>query len=127
MVKYDRFLQEVKSLDFIRNQEMADAAVKAVLGMLASSMNENHARRFTNNLPDPLTYERLVGHQAKPIAPSLGQVIGEISTIFRIDYDQAHRLIDTVFRTTKQAVGENVLTEVESDLPSDVVNEIERM
>ncbi|MBI1912916.1 MAG: DUF2267 domain-containing protein [Deltaproteobacteria bacterium] len=125
MVEYKRFLQDVKVLDFITTSDEADAVVKAVLGILASSMEEPEARKFTGNLPQPLTYERLRGMQTKTIAPSLDQIVSEIGNQFRLENDQAKRLVDTVFHTTRTVIGENVLTEVESDLPTDVAKELE--
>src|SRR5436309_1356740 len=60
---YQQFIQETRKLDFIPDEETADAAVKAALGVLASRLDEEHARKFTAKLPEPLTYERLRGHQ----------------------------------------------------------------
>lgn len=125
MVEYKRFLQDVKVLDFITTSDEADAAVKAVLGILASSMEEPEARKFTGNLPAPLTYERLRGMQTKTVAPSLDRIVSEIGNQFHLENDQAKRLVDTVFHTTRTVIGENVLTEVESDLPTDVAKELE--
>lgn len=126
MLEYRRFLQDVKNLEFIRNQETADSAVKAIIGMLASSVEDGHARELTKSLPEPLTYERLRSRQAREIAPNLGQFIGQIRTRLRLGQDEARKLIDTVFHTTKEVVGMNVISDIEGDLPKDVAEEMER-
>lgn len=127
MVTYKKFLQDVKSLEFVTNNEMADSAVKAILGIVASSLQEEQAIRLAENLPEPLTFEKLRSHQKRAIAPTLKEFVSEISAQFRLDYNQAHELVDTVFHTTKEVVGLNVISDIEEDLPSDVAEEIERV
>ncbi len=52
---YEKLLEAVQEFDFIPDPKTADAALKAVLGILASAMDENLARDFTDSLPGPLT------------------------------------------------------------------------
>lgn len=124
-MEYSRFLDEVGKLHFIRTGERADAAVKAVLGVLASSMGEAEARRFTGRLPEPLTYEKLRGHQARPVDITIEEYFAEIAAQFKISPEEAKTLIDSVFRLTKEAVGEDLLSEIEYDMPPDVAEELD--
>jgi hypothetical protein len=53
-------------LDFISDEPMGDAVVKAVMGILASSLEQGLAHALAESLPEPLTYERLRGHRQDP-------------------------------------------------------------
>lgn len=122
---YRSFLEGVKKLAFIRTDEKADAAVKAVLGILASSMNREQAEKFTARLPEPLTISTLRSHQARPLDITIEEFFDEIGAQFRLNPDQAKILVDTVFRLAKDAVGEDTITEIEFDMPPDVAEELE--
>lgn len=124
-MEYQKFLSDVENLGYFDDLETADAAVKAVLGILASSMEEEQAKRLIERLPEPLSYERLRGHQARPIDITLEEYISEIGAEFNLNDDNARELVDTVFHTTKEAVGEDAITELELDMPSDVAEELE--
>ncbi len=90
---YDKLLEAVKELDFIPDPETADAAVKAVLGILASAMNEDLDREFTESLPEPLTYDRLRGHQARPLEIDVERYIDGLAAQFCLPEEQARQLI----------------------------------
>lgn len=92
-MSYEKLLEAVQELDFIPDPKTADAAVKAVLGILASAMEENLAREFTESLPGPLTYDRLRGHQARPLKIDADRYIGELVAQFRLSEEQARQLI----------------------------------
>ena len=122
---YQKFLDTVKRLQFIRTEAAADAAIKAVLGILASSMNREQAEKFVSRLPEPLTIETLRSHQARPLDITIEEFFDEIGSEFKLNPDQAKKLVDTVFRLTKDAVGEETITEVEFDMPAEVAEELE--
>ena len=124
-MEYSRFVDRVKDLDFVGSYERADGVIKAVLGILASSMDEEHAKKLTGRLPEPLTFERLRGHQARPVDITIEGFFSEIGAQFRINPDQAKKAVDTVFRLCKEAVGEDTVSEVEYDMPPDVAEELE--
>ncbi len=90
---YDKLLEAVKELDFIPDPETADAAVKAVLGILASAMNEDLEREFTESLPELLTYDRLRGHQARPLEIDVERYIDGLAAQFCLPEEQARQLI----------------------------------
>lgn len=122
---YRTFLDAIKRLQFIRTEEAADAAIKAVLGILASSMNQEQAEKFISRLPEPLAIEPLRSPQAPQLDITIEEFFDEIGAEFKLNPEQAKKLVDTVFRLTKDAVGEETITEVEFDMPADVAEELE--
>ncbi|MHB9028506.1 MAG: DUF2267 domain-containing protein [Candidatus Latescibacterota bacterium] len=116
---YNNFVQNVQNLDFIDSRETADAAVKAVLGVLASRMTEEQARMLTQKLPYPLNLEKLRGHQKHVLGISPDQYIGVIRTQFNLSEDQTRVLIDTVLRSTKETLGEETFAELQEHIPSE--------
>lgn len=122
---YRNFVEGVKKMQFIRTEEKADAAIKTVLGILASSMTGEQAEKFASRLPEPLTAELLRGHQARPLDITIEEFFDEVGAEFSLNPDQSKKLVDTVFRLAKQAVGEETITEVEYDMPPDVAEELE--
>jgi hypothetical protein len=92
-MNYEKLLEAVQELGFIADPKTADAAGKAVLGILAGAMHEGLAREFTESLPGPLTYDRLRGHQAKPMKIDADGYIGELAAQFRLPEEQARLLI----------------------------------
>ena len=124
-MEYSRFVNEITNLDFIGSTDKADAVIKATLGILASSMDEEHARKLTERLPEPLTFEKLRSHQSRPVDITIEEFFSEIGAQFRINPDQAKTAVDTVFRLCKEAVGEDTISEIEYDMPPDVAEELE--
>ncbi|MHB9155522.1 MAG: DUF2267 domain-containing protein [Endomicrobiales bacterium] len=119
-MEYDRFIQEVRKLGFIKDQDSADAAVKAVLGILASRLKEPQARGLSARLPAPLDYEKLRSHQAKvALMISVDEYLAELSSQFKITLDQAGQLARTVLHVAKQAVGSDTAAELEENLSPD--------
>lgn len=118
-ISYQQFVDEVNRFEFIEDIEMADAVVKAVLGIVASRMEEGPAREFIVKLPEPLTIQKLRGHQVNITEISAGQYIDEIMEMFDLNEDQAMEVIKRVWHVTKQAVGEEVMHDVEDALPFD--------
>lgn len=124
-MEYARFIDEVKKLDFIGSEDRADALIKASLGILASSMEEKEARKFTGKLPEPLTFEKLRSHQARPVEITIEEFFSEIGAQFRINPEQAKTAVDTVFHLVKEAVGAHTVSEAEYSMPPDVAEELE--
>ncbi len=122
---YRSFVEGVKKLQFIRTEEKAEEAIKAVLGILASSMGAEQAEKLFSRLPEPLTMENLRSRQARPLDITIEEFFDEVGAEFNLAPDQSKKLVDTVFRLAKYAVGEDTITEVESDMPPDVAEELE--
>ena len=118
-MEYNDFIEDVMSLGFISDEYTADAAVKATLGILASKMKEEEAKKLTAELPDPLTLEKLRGHQQRVTPTTVEQYIEEISDEFLLNHEEARELVDTVLHTAKDAVGGETLSEIEKKLPPD--------
>lgn len=119
-MEYNDFIRKVRDLDFIKDQDTADAAVKAVLGILTSRLKEPLAHKLTDRLPEPLSYEKLRSHQKSvAIAISVESYVSEIATQFNISRDQAGTLVKTVLNITKNALDPATLDEFKQYLSSD--------
>lgn len=116
---YEKYLKAVEMLDFVDSTESADSKVKAVLGTLASRLHDREARMLIEHLPEPLTYERLVGHRVSITDITTEQFIRDIQQQFRLDEDEAILLIDTVLGVAKEDLDEETLREIENSLPED--------
>lgn len=117
-MEYEQFLDAATELPFIPDRETADAAVKAVLGILASKLDEEQAHQLTDNLPEPLNYQRLHSHQARKLPISADEYIAVICEQFKLDDIQASELIQETLRVTKAAVKDKI-QELTSRLPAD--------
>ncbi len=98
---YQTLLQKVESLNFVSDENRADAMIKSVLGQFASQMQEDQAMKFTADLPEPLNFEKLRGHQEYVSSISLDQFVTNVSEQFDIKNDQVLTLVQTVFHTLK--------------------------
>lgn len=116
---YNDFVNAVENLGYFEDRERAESAVKAALGILASRLEEDEARALTADLPDPLTFEKLRGHQANVTDITFDQYIAELAIAFGLDEDEAHTLVNSVFHLMKDSLEEGVLDEVEGNLPRD--------
>lgn len=103
----DYYKETVQALDFIPDEETADKGIKAVLGILASKLDEQEAREFTAELPDYLDYETLRGHQKKPTPVSPYEAVEGIANELNLELGQANELMNKVISVAKeQAKGE---------------------
>ena len=100
-MEYNQMLQKVQELDFVSNKDTADAMIKSVLGHLASRMKEAQARKFTQDLPQPLSLEKLRGHQVNNPTISLDQFVNDLRDQFHITNEQVQSLIKTILHTVK--------------------------
>lgn len=117
-MNYDRFLEEAEKLEFVPDRHAADSMVKAALGMLASRLDERHAREFTSKLPGPLDYDRLRGHQAHQATTPAEYDIRALARQFNIGVHDAERLMSCVLAVAREAVGAGTFEEMEHHLPA---------
>lgn len=113
------FIQPLTKLNFIEDKATADAATKAVLGILVSAVNEEDARKLTQYLPKPLDLDRLRGMQASPTPVAYKGCVGEIARQFQLPQAEAEELTRQILIHTKAAVGETTLMEVSKSLSED--------
>lgn len=118
-MEYNDFLTRVQNLGFIHTQDRADAATKAVLGILASRMKEEDARRLVDRLPEPLTYDKLRGHQANATNITAQQYVDEIAEQFHLDREEAKALVATVLHAARETVGEDTFQQFSKHVPPD--------
>lgn len=118
-MEYPSYIKQVTDLEFIKDEQTADAAIKAVLGILASRMEEEDARKLCQSLPQPLDCNILRGHQVRPLEISVDQYFIEIGNQFNLDYNQARVLVTRVLHCVKESLERPVIDEVEEGLPGD--------
>jgi uncharacterized protein (DUF2267 family) len=123
---YQDFIDEILDMGFVQDEDTADAIVKAVLGILASRIDEPQARLLVDSLPDPLTLDRLRGYQELNMDISADEYFDVIAEQFDLDRDQAERVVERVFEILKDGIDVDTLLEIEECLPSDWVAVIER-
>jgi uncharacterized protein (DUF2267 family) len=109
---YSAFVDAAAEFGFVPDRKTAEAIVKAVLGILASSLTEPLARTLTDFLPKPLDYERLRGHQAKPVAITGDLYIKAVSSQFKLSADDARRVIRTILRLAETKMGSKEIREI---------------
>jgi uncharacterized protein (DUF2267 family) len=116
---YEEIVMRVEDFGFVRNRDMADAVVKAALGILASRLDEGQARKFTERLPDPLNLELLRGHQERPVEASFDDYVEKLAGQFKISPEDARKLVNRIFHLAKEIVGEEIAREMQTRLPPD--------
>jgi uncharacterized protein (DUF2267 family) len=119
-MEYREFIDYIGTLDFVQDNETADAMVKAVLGILCSSVDEPIAHQLTENLPEPLTVETLRSHQLRKEQPTLDNYVQEIRTQFGISDSQAVDVVDHVVRITRDAAGAETWNRFTEHLPAEL-------
>ncbi|MGM0427998.1 MAG: DUF2267 domain-containing protein [Thermodesulfobacteriota bacterium] len=114
---YQEFIEDIQSLSFIEDEETADAAIKAVLGIMSSSVEEDIARRMTVALPEPLNIRKLRGHQDPVVPVTFEQCVTQIVEQFQLEEANARRLTNAVLRSTRAALGGEKLGQIEALFP----------
>jgi uncharacterized protein (DUF2267 family) len=118
-MEYRDLVNAVQDFEFIKDEETAGAAVKAVLGVLASRLEENVARELANSLPKQLDYGTLRGRQMYVTNVSVQQYLEIIAKQFNLGHDDAWRLVRTVLHTVKDGIAEEVIDDIQEALPTD--------
>lgn len=108
----------VQSLDYINDDETAEETVKAVTGIIASSVDEQTARDFTAALPKELDYDTLRGNQKYRNLDTPDDCIGVLKNQFGWHDEQALTAMWKVTNIIAQnAPGE--ISELLTRLPSE--------
>lgn len=118
-MQYAVLISEVRGLPFIGDDDAADAAIKSILGHIASRMSARDAEHMTARLPAELSYQKLRGRQKHPTTISAERFLIDLGEQFMIGRDQALLLVDTLIHSLKHHVGPHALIEWEDALPDD--------
>jgi uncharacterized protein (DUF2267 family) len=113
MVEYTQFLDRARRMEFVKDP---DAAVKAVYGVLASRLEENDARQFTERLPEPLTIDKLRGQQV-PTRISVDDALTSLAEQLHISRGQAGKLLMSLTRFARESIGREVFEQAAKNLP----------
>ena len=114
---YQEFIDDIKVLDFIKDDNTADAAIKAVLGIMTGNIKEEDAKFITGALPEPLQLPKLKEYQKNRNPVTFSQCILRLAQEFDMNESRARILADTVLRSTRAALGGERLGQVEEILP----------
>ncbi len=98
----DSFIPVIHTFDFIDSEEMSQASIKAVLGVVVSSLSEETARDFTAHLPDWLDFETLWGNQEDRTASTPEDCKEMLKNTFNFDDNQAEALMYKVISIAVQ-------------------------
>ena len=115
---YSEMTKRVRKLDFIGNDQAANAAVKTVLDGLACRLNDEQAHTLADKFPGHLALERCESENKKIETLPVADYIAGISTQFKISVYQARTLVRNVLYFTKEAFGANVILDIRS-MPAD--------
>lgn len=119
-MEYNQLIQTAKKFNFIgENEQQADAAVKATMGIIASRMSEENAKDFANSLPEPLTLEKLRSHQENENELSPNEHFKVIATQFNINEEEAQRMVKDVLHTATEDLSEEQFNSWKQKLPQD--------
>lgn len=114
-MKYAEILNVASEIT--HDAEVADAGVKAVLGIIASHVPEHRARELAKTLPAPLTLEKLRGHQRRKPAPShFEECVTLVANQLALENEAARWLVQRVIH---KAVAPDELDKLLTDLPGD--------
>ena len=122
-MEYNEFIEKVLRLDFILDEEQADLAIKAVLGIFLTSLPSEHAYWITENLPYPLTYDNL-RKDPKPgsIPVSMDELVDEVMRTLVVQKEQSRVLVNLVLHVLRPALNQDILGALKSDLSSEWIN-----
>lgn len=117
---YQELTRRVRRLDFIRNQQTADAAVKEILTIFASRLSEEHAQKFTARFGDQVLVVGREGSDLKKVENvTVADIIARLRSQYKLSVHQARILVRNVLYYAKEASGANALVEIRKSLPSD--------
>jgi uncharacterized protein (DUF2267 family) len=118
-VRYETLVDRMKKLEFVDRRGLADALIKAVLGILASRLSATSARRLTERLPEPLTYTKLRNAQTRRDRGTVEQCYNQVTRQFNLRPGEAERAVKTVIKAAKRGMNGELLKRIEGDLPKD--------
>lgn len=119
-MQYEEFVSRTQDLPFVSDADTAEAAIKAVAGILASSLDEAHAALLANRLPGPLTFDKLRGNQqVQQSSIDLEQALNSLTAQFGLEQTQSEELLQTVVDCIGETVDANSLAKLQESLPQD--------
>lgn len=118
-MNYDALLEKALTLDFLRNRETADAAIKAVLGIFFGRLTDDQARRLAARLSPPLSLEKLRSRPSRAQHLSPDDYLADIGKQFHIDRQKSRLLVITVLSAVREASGSDTFDALTGDLSGD--------
>ncbi|UFS70365.1 DUF2267 domain-containing protein [Geomonas sp. RF6] len=118
-MKYEDFLEQARRVEFFQDEKTIESAVRMVLGILVSRLDEDNARLLTSTLPQPLTYEALRRPQARYRDISADDYIETIAEQFHLRKEHALRVVTSILWIVKNELPREIYMTVSNTLPAD--------
>jgi uncharacterized protein (DUF2267 family) len=118
-MRYETLIDRVKDLDFVDRRGLADALLKAVLGIMASSLSAPAAQKLTQTLPEPLNYAKLRDAPDRRDRGSVEQCFRQVTRQFNLSRNEAERAVNTVLKAAKRGMNTDLRQRILRDLPQD--------
>jgi uncharacterized protein (DUF2267 family) len=118
-MQYETLIDRVRTLEFVDRRGLADALLKAVLGILASRLSAPAAKKLTRILPEPLTYSKLRDDQVRRDRGTVEQCFQQVSRQFNLSGDEAEKAVVTVIKAAKRGMDTDLRRRILRDLPRD--------
>ncbi len=116
-MEYKEMIAEIRKLDYIKDDATADAAIKAVLGILVSNLDMQKAGEFLEDMPKPLTMEKMRGRRQRPLKISTAEYVREVSEQFNLPEAQSCELVSKVLHMAKDFLDPETVEDMEASLP----------
>jgi len=118
-MRYEDLISQARKSEFFSDEKSMESAVRAVLGILTSRLDEESARLFTSALPQPLSYETLRRPQRIYQRISANEYIETIADHFNLRKEHALRVVTSILWVVKSELSRDIYTRVSNDLPAD--------
>lgn len=109
----------------IGEEETAESLIKSIVGHLVSRVGESTARRITAKLPEPLTFEKLRGHQIGVTTISKEQYIDDLVDQFGLDREAIEEANSIILHEVKSEFAPDEVESWEKEMPEDWVQMVE--
>jgi uncharacterized protein (DUF2267 family) len=116
---YGKTIKAIRMFNFIADERTADAAIKAVLGILTSRLHDKSAHHFIAHLPEVLSFERIHGRTTRARNIEFDDYVSEIAHQFCLTNGEARMLINEILYNAKKDIPKDKLAEIEKDLPKE--------
>lgn len=118
-MKYEDFLEQARRSEFFRDEKTIESAVKAVLGIMVSRLDEESARLLTSALPQPLTYDALRRPQARYRDITADEYVETIAEQFDLRKEHALRAVASILWIVKNELPREIYSQVSNTLTAD--------
>ncbi|MBD3318091.1 MAG: DUF2267 domain-containing protein [Chitinivibrionales bacterium] len=122
---YTILKEHLLQVEGIEDEETADSLIKSIVGHLVSRVSEPVAVKITAKLPQPLTYNRLRGHQIGVTTISKEQYIEDVCEQFGLEEKTVEEASHIVLHEIKAEFSSDEIHAWEQEMPKGWVEMVE--